>query len=122
MPKSLLMRSRQASLVVRFGAVFAAAAVLAGVAASTSPAAPPSCKHLSPPPPGAATFGRPRLTQLEAVCVLVKYPKVASWLRRYPKDLHGGATLYRGIWSVRIASGQAGLIAEGAVVDRSGKV
>ena len=107
---------------MRFCAVLAAVVGLASVAAQASSAAPPSCKHLVSPPPGAATFGRPRLTQLEAVCALVDNPKVASWVHRYPKNLHGGATLYRGVWSVRIASGAAGLIAEGAVADRTGKV
>jgi hypothetical protein len=63
------------------------------------------------------------LTQLQAVCAVAEYPKVASWLHRYPKDLHGGATYVRdGLWDVRIGSGSAGVIAVGAVVDRTGKV
>jgi hypothetical protein len=111
------------SLSMRLGGVTAAAVVIAGVAAPASPAAPPSCTHLSPPPAGSATFGHPRLTQLQAVCAVAEYPKVASWLNRYPKDLHGGATYVRGgLWDVRIGSDQAGVIAVGAVVDRTGKV
>jgi hypothetical protein len=90
-------------------------------ASAASYAAPTSCGHL--PPIGAVSLGHTRLTQIQAVCLLARYPKVASWLKRYPKDLHGGAVYYKnGVWSAAIAPGNLGVVARGAVDDRTGKV
>jgi hypothetical protein len=111
------------SSVARLCAALMAAVVLAGAFVGVAAATPPRCSHLATAAPRSVVIGGPRLTQLQAVCLLSRYPKVASWLHRYPKGLHGGATYLRGgLWDVRIASGSAGVIAIGAVVDRSGKV
>jgi hypothetical protein len=112
------------SPVARCLVVLAVALIAAGTSVcAASAAAPPKCSHLTPPPARSIVTGGQRLTQLQAVCALAKDPKVASWLHRYPKGLHGGATYCRnGLWDARIASGAAGLIAEGAVADQTGKV
>lgn len=109
-------------LIAIGGAVLLAGALVVGSAsaASTRASAPPSCKHLAFSAVGSPRL--PHLTQLEAVCLLVRDPKVADWLKRYPKDLHGGATLSDGLWTVSIATLSAGVIAQGAVVDSTGKV
>lgn len=60
------------------------------------------------------------LTARQAAHIFVTTPKVASWLKRYPKHSISANVNYReGIWSVRVLSGDVGIAAAGAVIDRS---
>ena len=116
------MRLRRPKILSALLAV-ASSGAIASALAGTAAAAPRSCKQEVAPRTRSVVVDAPRLTQLQAVCLLAKDPKVASWLHRYPKGLHGGATYFRnGLWDARIASGEAGLIAQGAVADKTGKV
>jgi hypothetical protein len=97
-------------VVVRAAALTAAALLTLG-----SPA-------LAASSPGASD--EPRLAQEQAVRLLLAFPKVASWLERYPPEptTRGSFDAERRTWTVRVWSGRAGEIAEGEVDDRSGRV
>ena len=69
------------------------------------------------PPAGAA-----RLTEKQATNILLRFPKVANWLERYPPKPQTEAE-YRPAtdeWVVKAWSGEAGQIVLGKVDDRSG--
>ncbi len=72
---------------------------------TTTPAAPPS-----------------RLTDARATQIVLAYPKVASWLHRYPSGVTTDATLTAGVWQVNVFYGPAGEIATGKVNDATGQV
>jgi hypothetical protein len=97
-------------VVVRAAALTAAALLTLG-----SPA-------LAASPPGASD--EPRLTEEQAVRLLLTFPKVASWLQRYPPEptTRGSFDPERRSWTVQVWSGAAGEIAVGEVDDRSGRV
>jgi hypothetical protein len=65
-----------------------------------------------------------RLTEEQAVRLVLAFPKVAAWLERYPPEPTTEATFdpEPGRWTVRIWSGPAGQIAESVVDDTSGRV
>jgi hypothetical protein len=66
-----------------------------------------------------------RLTEARAVVLLMRDPKVADWLDRYPKrgrSVQGTFDEKRRDWHVRIWWGDAGQIADGRVDDASGTV
>src|SRR5206468_5374025 len=74
---------------------------------------------LVPPQPRAS------LTQKQALEAFERYPKVASWLSRYPHTGRSHEATYdakTGEWTVKIWWGDAGEIAQGTVVDASGAV
>ncbi len=66
----------------------------------------------------------PALTEDEAVEHLLRAPKVAAWLERYPPDPTTDAELDRRDrrWRVHVWSGAAGEVASGVVDDESGRV
>ncbi len=66
-----------------------------------------------------------RLTEARAVVLLMRDPKIADWLDRYPKrgrSVQGTFDEKRRDWHVRIWWGDAGQIADGRVDDASGTV
>jgi hypothetical protein len=74
---------------------------------------------LAPPQP------RAQLTKKQAFEALERYPKVASWLSRYPHSGRSHEATYdpkNNEWKVKIWWGNAGEIAEGTVVDATGAV
>ena len=70
-----------------------------------------------PFPPGE---GPPRLEEQAVVRALLRTPKVADWIDRYPHNLATDATFDRKArtWTVHVWSGRAGEIATGTVTDR----
>jgi hypothetical protein len=72
----------------------------------------------------APTLGetKPRTSQASATQLLLAYPKVADWLKRYPKDIGTSATFADGAWTVHVTYGKAGEIATGKVDDVTGAV
>ena len=65
----------------------------------------------------------PRLNEERAVALLLRHPKVADWLERYPPNPTTDADRRDdGDWNVRIWSGDAGQIALGTVDDGTGAV
>ena len=68
--------------------------------------------------------GHPQLTKKQAVAALLRVPKVAHWLERYPAHPVTDATFDRQTrrWTAHAWSGQAGEIAQGMVVDSTGQV
>ena len=118
-----MSRGSLRSFVARCAVVLCAAVVVGSASAeSTRALAAPSCRHVAPGAVSSPRRIQVHLTKLEAVCLLARDPKVAGWLKRYPNDLQGGAVIVDGLWTVSIGSPGAGIIAQGAVVDRSGKV
>ena len=107
-----------------------AVAVLAptafGSTGTTSPTAPVFDGNghliqtpLVPPPP------RAQLSQKQALEDFEGYPKVASWLSRYPRSGRTHTATYdrkTGDWTVDISWGSAGEIAQGTVADAGGAV
>ena len=74
---------------------------------------------LAPPQP------RAQLTQKQALQAFERYPKVASWLTRYPHSGRSHEATYdskSNEWTVKIWWGNAGEIAQGTVVDATGAV
>ena len=63
-------------------------------------------------------------TPTQATKIVLRYPKVADWLRRYPPKPITAAEYDAGThrWTVRIWSGQAGEIARAKIDDRTGAV
>ncbi|HVV57176.1 MAG TPA: hypothetical protein VHC45_02350 [Gaiellaceae bacterium] len=88
-------------------------ATQAGTATTTNPLAPPS------PVPGEL---QPQLTTERVTRIFLRDPKVASWLKRYPKNPVTQATFSKGDWTVNVYSGNAGEIATGTVSDSDGTV
>jgi hypothetical protein len=101
----------------------ATALALAGNAAAAQPGSPSppddeNGKLIPEPfPPGQ---GPPRLKEQAVVRALLRTPKVADWIDRYPPNLATDATFDRKArtWTVQVWSGQAGEIATGKVTDR----
>jgi hypothetical protein len=103
-------------VVSRAPAVILVAALALAVTA-TAAAAPPKKLAPSVQPPAA------RLAKAEVTRIFVHYPKVASWLSRYPRTDRTTETTYKnGIWTVKVWWGKAGEIATGFVDDHSGAV
>ena len=71
-----------------------------------------------------AAVAHPRLTKKQAVADLLRVPKVAHWLERYPRHPVTDATFDRQTrrWTAHVWSGRAGEIAQGTVVDSTGQV
>ena len=101
----------------------ASALALAGNAAAAQPGSPGPLydgngKLVPQPfPPGE---GPPRLKEQAVVRALLRTPKVADWIDRYPHNLATDATFDRKArtWTVQVWSGRAGEIATGKVTDR----
>jgi hypothetical protein len=76
-------------------------------------------------PASAAATSKPderRLTKQQATELFLAYPKVASWLERYPPHPITDATFESDTWTVMVWSGDAGEIATGTVDDVTGAV
>jgi hypothetical protein len=102
---------------VRLAAVVLAALVLAPAAeAGTTTVTNP----LTTTSPIAQT--KPRTTKRQAIALFLASPKVARWLKRYPRNPTTDATFKDGIWTVNVWSGRAGEIATGTVDDGTGAV
>ena len=61
-------------------------------------------------------------TDARATRIFLAYPKVASWLHRYPTGASTTATYFDGVWQVNVFYGPAGEIASGKVADSTGQV
>ena len=70
----------------------------------------------------AETGGQARLNANEAERIFLAWPKVRSWLGRYPKNPQVSATYSNGTWTVDVFSGLAGEIATGTIDDVTGAV
>jgi hypothetical protein len=80
---------------------------------------------LSTPAPAATTPAstvKARLTAAQAEKIFLAWPKVKSWLERYPKNPAVDATFANGTWTVNVFSGLAGEIATGNIDDPTGAV
>jgi hypothetical protein len=108
--------------LTRLGAALLCALVLAPAAAA-APTQPvyDSFGHLTE----VAFAPREHGTALDAksaTAIFLRYPKVRSWLQRYPPNPVTEATQKDGVWTVKVWSGKAGEIAEGTVLDSTGQV
>jgi hypothetical protein len=113
-------------LVVAACALAVAPAGYAASAATTTPTAPvfDGKGRLVQTPFVPATQG-PDLAKTQALEIFEAYPKVASWLSRYPSSGRSDEETYSakdGSWTVKLWWGKAGEIAEGRVDDASGAV
>ena len=111
------------ALVALAACVFASAGRAAGASTVTSPVFDGK-GHLVETP---LVPSRPEaaLTQAQALGVFERYPKVASWLSRYPRSGRSNEETFdskTGQWTVKIWWGAAGEIAQGTVDDGSGSV
>jgi len=104
-------------------ALLAAAALAqsahAGNPATTTTYAVTTTSPLSSTP---AVSTKPRLTTAEVEKIVLNFPKVASWLERYPRNPTIDASFSKGTWTVNVFSGRAGEIATGTVDDSTGAV
>ncbi|HET7449292.1 MAG TPA: hypothetical protein VFJ78_01730 [Gaiellaceae bacterium] len=80
-------------------------------ALALAPAALADTNPLAPPKPG-----KPLSTQTQVIRVFRDYPKVASWLKRYPPGPATTATFSQGVWTVNVWSRQVE-VATGRVDD-----
>jgi len=63
-----------------------------------------------------------RLTGRQAQQILLRFHKVAEWLKRYPKNPDVDSSFSNGTWTVNVFSGRAGEIATGKIDDATGAV
>ena len=86
--------------------------------------AAPSLAHATDKPlPAGLNPPSPRLTKAQATRIFLEYPKVRSWLDRYPRTNRSVDTTFKkSVWTVSVWWGQAGEIATGKVDDTSGAV
>ena len=111
-------------------AVAAALAAAAGIHAAGPASSHRDARQLQRPPARprrpvtTTTAAAPtsRLTDAQATKIFLAYPKVASWLHRYPSGVTTTATLTAGVWQVNVFYGPAGEIAtrQGERRDRAG--
>jgi hypothetical protein len=76
-------------------------------------------------PAASAQGPQHRLTRAAATRLVLHQPKIADWLRRYPRTTLVTLASYktpRGVWEVKVSSGAAGVVAVGTVDDRTGRV
>ena len=101
---------------------FLAAAGLAQ--AATTPTAPVYDKDGRLVDTPFVAVARPQLTKKQAVADLLREPKVAHWLERYPRHPTTDAKFDKQTrrWLVHVWSGRAGEVAQGIVVDSTGQV
>jgi hypothetical protein len=119
------LRREQALVLRALLPLVAALALAAPTGAATAPTGPVFDEDgrlvetpLVPPPDAA------RLSEREATRIVLREPKVADWLERYPANPQTDAE-YRPAtqdWEVKAWSGDAGQIVLGKVDDRSGTV
>jgi len=98
-------------------AALAVALVPAAHAATTTTTVPNPLTTTS-----ATTQSKPRATKNQSIKLFMAYPKVADWLKRYPRNPTTDATFDQGVWNVNIWSGRAGEIATGKVDDATGSI
>jgi hypothetical protein len=98
-------------------AALAVALVPAAHAATTTTTVPNPLTTTS-----ATTQSKPRATKSQSIKLFMAYPKVADWLKRYPRNPTTDATFDKGVWNVNIWSGRAGEIATGKVDDATGSI
>ena len=102
---------------------FVSALALAGTAVAAQPGSPGPLYDENGklvPEPFQPGEGPPRLGKQAVVRALLRDPKVADWIDRYPHNLVTDATFDRKArtWTVHVWSGRAGEIATGTVTDR----
>jgi hypothetical protein len=76
-------------------------------------------------PSSFAAAPRPRLTSESATRIVLAQPTVASWLRHYPPKSRVTVASFkpsRGLWEVKVFSGEAGEVALGTVDGRTGRI
>jgi hypothetical protein len=76
-------------------------------------------------PAASAQGPQHRLTRAAATRLVLHQPKIADWLRRYPRTTLVTLASYktpRGVWEVKVSSGAAGVVAVGTVDDRTRRV
>jgi hypothetical protein len=108
---------------VRLAAVAAGLALLlvpAAQAATTTTA--PAVTLTASTPQVPATQTTPRSNERQVIAIFLGYPKVANWLKHYPRNPQTDATFAQGSWIVNVWSGRAGEIATGTVDDGTGAV
>ena len=93
------------------------------LAAVLALAAPALAHATGKPLPAGLNPPSPRLTKAQATRIFLEYPKVRSWLDRYPTTNRSVDTTFKkSVWTVSVWWGQAGEIATGKVDDTSGAV
>src|ERR1043165_5397773 len=82
----------------------------------------PSIAHATGKPlPAGLNPPSPRLTKAAATRIFLEYPKVRSWLDRYPRTNRTVDTSFKkSVWTVSVWWGRAGEVATGKVDDTSG--
>ena len=63
-----------------------------------------------------------RLTEDEAEQIVLRYPKVKAWLKRYPAHPTIDASYSKGTWTINVFSGKAGEVVTATVDDVTGSV
>jgi hypothetical protein len=66
---------------------------------------------------GSLVAGKAQSSKQQVIDIFLRYPKVAHWLKRYPRNPTTDATYKDGSWTVNVWSGRAGEIATGTVDD-----
>jgi hypothetical protein len=107
---------------LRVPAVVALALVLAPAALGGTTTNAPSLPNVLTGPTLQQPVATPRATEQQALEVFLQYPKVASWLKRYPPNPRTEATYKQGQWTISVWSGRAGEIAKGLVDDNTDSV
>ncbi|MBA3476699.1 MAG: hypothetical protein H0T10_08110, partial [Actinobacteria bacterium] len=119
------LRREQALVLPPLLALLAALALSAPGAAATAPVEPVyDGEGRLVETPFVPAAGAARLTDEQATEILLRFPKVADWLDRYPPKPQTDAE-YRAAtdeWVVKAWSGEAGQIVLGKVDDGSGAV
>ena len=115
---------RRVLVVFAVGCLVAAGVAQATASPATTPTAPVYDKDGRLVDTPFVAVAQPRLTQKQAVADLLRVPKVAHWLERYPVHPVTDATFDRQTrrWTAHVWSGHAGEIARGVVVDSTGQV
>jgi hypothetical protein len=102
----------------------AAQAATAPSTASTTTATTTATSTGTVQQPFTPSIPKSLLSGQEALARFLAYPKVATWLKRYPKNPQTNATFETATrtWKLQVWSGRAGEIALGKVDDTSGSV
>jgi hypothetical protein len=107
---------------LRLAAVVVLALVLAPAALGGTTTTEPSLPNVLTGPTLQQPVATPRATEQQALDIFLQYPKVASWLKRYPPHPRTEATYKQGQWTIGVWSGRAGEIAKGLVDDNTDSV
>ena len=95
-------------------------AAVVAVALALAPVASAGGNPLTSPVPAPAA--KSKTSEQRAIAVFLAYPKVKSWLERYPPKPTTNATFDHAQWTVQVWSGRAGEIATGTIDDATATV